>query len=98
MQLEAAARVDAIVVLGCRVPEAGAYGALNRRAETAARAWREQGAEYVFASGGRLWNGQPEADALRELLAAEGVPRHAVVRELWSLVTMENAFYTAELL
>ena len=88
---------DAIVVLGCRVPQA-AGGALRRRAETAARAFHDTGAECVIASGGRRWQGVPEASALRDLLVALGVPAARIVRELWSLSTIENASYTVELL
>jgi len=98
MQPEASARADAIIVLGCKVPGAGTRHALHRRAETAARAWFEHAPRHLFASGGRRWEGRPEADALRELVVAHGVPEHAVVRELWSLATIENALYTAELL
>jgi uncharacterized SAM-binding protein YcdF (DUF218 family) len=88
---------DAIVVLGCRVPQE-AEGALRRRADTAARAFHDTGAECVIASGGRRWQGVPEASALRDLLVARGVPAARVVRELWSLSTIENACYTTELL
>jgi len=40
----------------------------------------------------------PEATALRDLLVARGLPADRIVRELWSLSTIENASYTAELL
>ena len=89
----------AIVVLGCRVHEDGQpSGAARRRAQTAASAFHELGASAVVASGGRRWSGVTEADALAELLVRHGVPRKAIVRELCSLSTIENAAYTAELL
>ena len=88
---------DAIVVLGCRVPQE-AEGALRRRANTAARVFHDSGARCVIASGGRRWHGVPEASALRDLLVESGVPAARVVRELWSLSTIENACYTTELL
>ncbi|HEX4341180.1 MAG TPA: YdcF family protein [Polyangiaceae bacterium] len=91
------ARPDAVVVLGCKVPET-AGGALHRRAEIAALAYLEHRPRFVVASGGRLWNGVAEATALRDFMVALGVPAHAVVRELWSLTTIENAIYTGELL
>jgi len=93
----APARYDAIVVLGCRVPEE-ATGALHRRAERAASAFHDLGGNRVIASGGRRWHGVAEATALRDLLIAAGVPADRIVRELWSLSTIENASYTAELL
>jgi uncharacterized SAM-binding protein YcdF (DUF218 family) len=92
-----AARPDAIVVLGCRVSEA-LDAELHRRAEVAARAFHELEPRVVVASGGRLWNGVAEASALRSYLIALGVPPNAVVRELWSLTTIENALYSGELL
>ena len=92
------ARIDSIVVLGCRVPEGPAKGALHRRAETAARAFQEWRPEWVIASGGHRWRGVPEASALRDLLVGFGVPTGAVVRELWSLSTVENAWYSGKLL
>jgi uncharacterized SAM-binding protein YcdF (DUF218 family) len=39
-----------------------------------------------------------EADAIADMLVSFGVPRKAIVRELCSLSTLENAAYTAELL
>jgi uncharacterized SAM-binding protein YcdF (DUF218 family) len=98
MQPACPVRIDSIVVLGCRVPDGAARGALHRRAETAARAVQVRRPERVVASGGRRWHGVPEAEALRRLLAGLGVPRAAVLRELWSLSTVENAWYSAELL
>jgi uncharacterized SAM-binding protein YcdF (DUF218 family) len=98
MQPEASARADAIIVLGCKVPDAGTRGTMHRRVAAAARLWVEHRPRIVIASGGRPWNGRPEADTLRALLVEQGVPAEAVVRELWSLNTVENAFYSAELL
>jgi uncharacterized SAM-binding protein YcdF (DUF218 family) len=90
---------DVIVVLGCR-PSGSERGqaALRRRAERAARAFHTHGARAVIASGGRRWRGTPEAELLADELVGLGVPREAVVRELCSLSTIENAGYSAELL
>jgi len=93
----AAARPDAIVVLGCRVPTT-ARGQLHRRAEVAARAYHELRPRFVIASGGRPWNGVAEASALRDYMLAEGVPDSAIVRELLSLTTVENAIYSSEIM
>jgi uncharacterized SAM-binding protein YcdF (DUF218 family) len=90
---------DVIVVLGCRVHLGGRpSGAARRRAERAALAWQELRPTCVIASGGRRWNGIAEADVLLSTLVARGVPRAAVVRELCSLSTLENAWYSAELM
>ena len=90
---------DAIVVLGCR-PGGSQRGraALSRRAERAARAFHEHHSAVIIASGGRRWRGAAEADLLADALVDSGVPRTAVVRELCSLSTIENAWYSAELL
>jgi uncharacterized SAM-binding protein YcdF (DUF218 family) len=98
MQPAQTARIDSIVVLGCRVPDGPAAGALHRRAETAARAFHERRPARLVASGGRRWRGVAEAEALQGLLVGLGVPANAVVRELWSLSTVENAWYSAKLL
>ena len=96
--MQGALSIDSIVVLGCRVPAGAAHGAIHRRAETAARAFHEHRPGCIIASGGQRWRGVPEAEALRGLLVGFGVPNGSVVRELWSLSTVENAWYSSELL
>ncbi len=94
-----AASADAIVVLGCRVHEHGVPSAAAlRRARRAALAWHDSQTGIVIASGGRRWRGTSEADALFEALLKLGVPERVIVRELWSLSTVENAWYSTELL
>lgn len=90
---------DAIVVLGCRPGGSGrGRAALSRRAERAARAFGDHGCKAIIASGGRRWRGTSEADLLADALVGLGVPRGSIVRELCSLSTIENAWYSAELL
>lgn len=92
-------RADAIVVLGCRIlPSGRPTPAAARRAEAAAEAYRLGAAPQIIASGGRRWGSQVEAEALRRTLVHAGVPEGAVMRELWSLTTHENAIYSAALL
>ncbi|MFO0546938.1 MAG: YdcF family protein [Polyangiaceae bacterium] len=90
----------ALVVLGCKVePETGALSAaLARRTAWALAAYRAGLGEIVVASGGRSWGGHVEADAIAAHLAREGVPEGRIYRELSSLTTAENAFFTAHLL
>jgi uncharacterized SAM-binding protein YcdF (DUF218 family) len=91
--------LDVVVVLGCRVYEGGQpSAAARRRAREAARTFHRTFAKAVVASGGRRWEGVAEADALALLLVEYGVPKKAIVRELCSLSTIENAAYSAELL
>ncbi len=90
---------DSIVVLGCRVRgDGGLPDAARRRVDRAAQAWLALGPVLVIASGGRVWDGKSEADAFSDGLVDLGVPRDRIVRELCSLSTLENAFYTSELL
>lgn len=91
--------MEAIIVLGCRVGPAGQLsGAAARRVARAARAYHEGLAPRLILSGGRRWHGVPEAEAYRRALIALGVPDSALVRELCSLTTRENAHYSARLL
>lgn len=88
--------VDAIVVLGCRVLASGRpSAALSRRILTGARAYRAGLAPRVIASGGRRWGVKPEACTIAEALTRAGVPDEAIVVELRSLSTRENARYVA---
>jgi uncharacterized SAM-binding protein YcdF (DUF218 family) len=92
-------RPDAIVVLGCRLLEGGRPGgAVLRRAARAAALFSELRPACVVVSGGRSWHGVREADALSAVLRDHGVPTRAIVRELRSLSTVENAYYSCELL
>jgi uncharacterized SAM-binding protein YcdF (DUF218 family) len=90
---------DAIVVLGCRVePDGRLSAAAARRCEAAARGYREGRSEIVLCSGGRKWDGHVEALRLRDHLRALGVPERAILVELCSFTTAENAIYSAEIL
>lgn len=90
---------DALVLLGCRIgPGALPGGAAARRARAAARAWHERVAPIVIVSGGRRWAGVAESEALAAELERLGVAPAALVTELCSLSTHENARYSAEIL
>jgi uncharacterized SAM-binding protein YcdF (DUF218 family) len=88
-----------IVVLGCRVEADGTPSpALLRRAAWARAAFEADVGDTIVASGGRPWHGHVEADAVSTYLVARGVPREHILRELASLTTAENAFFTAEIM
>jgi uncharacterized SAM-binding protein YcdF (DUF218 family) len=92
-------RVDAIVLLGCRIgPSGRPMLAATRRAETAARAYREGVASVIIVSGGRRWGAHAEATALTDELVRQGVPEAAITAELCSLSTHENAVFSAAIL
>lgn len=92
-------RVDAIVLLGCRIgPSGRPMLAATRRAETAAQAYRDGVASRIVVSGGRRWGPYAEATALAQELVRQGVPEAAIVVELCSLSTHENAVFSGAIL
>ncbi len=92
-------RADAIVVLGCRIAASGRpTPPAARRAATGASAYLAGVAPRVLVSGGRRWGSQIEARALGRAVVRAGVPAAAVVEELCSLSTFENAVFSAAIL
>jgi uncharacterized SAM-binding protein YcdF (DUF218 family) len=92
-------RADAIVVLGCRIAPSGRPAPpAARRAATAASAFHAGVAPLVVVSGGRRWGSHIEARAIGGVLLRSGVPAGAVVEELCSLSTCENAIFSAAIL
>ncbi len=92
-------RADAIVVLGCRISPSGRPAPpAARRAVTGASAFFAGVAPRILVSGGRRWGSHVEARALRLALVRAGVPEEAVVEELCSLSTCENAVFSAAIL
>lgn len=92
-------RADAIVLLGCRITPSGRpAGAAARRVSAAAHAFHAGVAPVVIASGGRRWGSVVEARALHQALLRAGVPEHALLDELCSFSTCDNAVFSAALL
>jgi uncharacterized SAM-binding protein YcdF (DUF218 family) len=87
-----ASQADAIVVLGC--PSAAR---LRRRVERGVRLWREGRAPVLLLSGGGR-GPVPEAEIMRRLALAAGVPQAALLIEPGSRDTLGNAHETARLL
>ena len=91
-------RADAIVVLGCRMPEDGRPGgALERRVAHAVELWRRGEAPLLLLSGGG-GRQRSEADTMRGLALAAGVSAGALLLEERSRNTVENAVFSAALL
>lgn len=96
---EAVKTARVIVVLGCRIHDSGRLtSAAEGRARAAASAYRAGVASRIVASGGRRWGAQIEALALKRSMVEEGVPEAAILTELFSLTTYENAVFSAALL
>ena len=87
-----------IVVLGARVwPDGRASAALERRMRLAISLYRAGLAPLLVLSGGGR-QAVPEAEVMRELALAAGVPAAALMLERRSRTTLENATETAKLL
>lgn len=60
--------------------------------------WNAGGIELIVASGGTGRHPPAEAEVMRRLLLAGGVPDHAIVTERQSTSTLTNAAFSAPLL
>jgi DUF218 domain len=83
---------DAIVVLGCR-----GSARLTRRLDHAIRLFRAGAAPLLLLSGGGT-GPVPEAEIMRRMALARGVPEAVLLVELGSHDTVENARETTRLL
>jgi uncharacterized SAM-binding protein YcdF (DUF218 family) len=89
---------EAIVVLGCRLAAAGRPSErLRRRIACGVELYRAGRAPLLLLSGGGS-GPVAEADIMRELALAAGVPEAALVGEPGSRNTVENALNAARLL
>jgi uncharacterized SAM-binding protein YcdF (DUF218 family) len=87
------------IVLGAAVWTGGvASPTLRRRAETAAALYLAGKVDGIVATGGIGVYPPSEAEVLRDLLTARGVPDGAVILETRSRSTMENIAFAAALL
>ncbi|MDX2055526.1 MAG: YdcF family protein [Polyangiaceae bacterium] len=88
-----------LIVLGCRLaPGAGVQGAILRRLERALAAYTFGSEAQFVVSGGAVWHGVTEAQAMGDWLRSKGVPKSAILMEAHSKNTFENAQRVAELL
>lgn len=91
---------DVIIVLGAGIREDGTANlALTRRSLWAAQRYREGYADAILCSGG-IAPDRPrsEAEACRDVLMGAGVPEEAIVLEMASRSTEENALYSAPIM
>ena len=88
---------DAIVVLGCRVGASGSAAALVRRLDRGVRLFQDGAAPVLLLSGGGA-GPVPEAEVMRRMALARGVPEAALITEPGSRNTFENACESARLL
>lgn len=90
---------DAIVVLGARIGDDGAASpALARRVELGVALFQAGLAKHLVLSGGgrgHRCETMREADIMRAIALAGGIPEHALLIERNSRNTVENAIETA---
>jgi uncharacterized SAM-binding protein YcdF (DUF218 family) len=89
---------DVMVVFGGKVyPDGRPAQTLQRRLDTALTLYRQGLAREVLVSGGVGVEGYDETLAMAEFLAANGVPRAAILRDNQGLNTYATAENTARL-
>lgn len=89
---------DVLIVLGGSELDDGTIGESSYwRAVYAARAWREGGFKAIVVTGGGP-PGRSVAEAMRDFLIAQGVPRESIRVETQSQSTRENALFVKPIL
>jgi uncharacterized SAM-binding protein YcdF (DUF218 family) len=92
-------RADVIIVLGARIgPEGVASPALRRRLERGVALFHAGAAPFLLLTGGTVGGGPPEAEAMRKLALAAGVPARRIVLEPTARSTFENALRAADIM
>lgn len=87
--------VDAVIVLGAPPLGPGVPGpALERRLEHGIAVFTAKGAAYLVPSGGVVGAPPAEAEIMRTLAVAQGVPEARILVEDRARNTFENALYT----
>ncbi|MBI5651803.1 MAG: YdcF family protein [Chloroflexi bacterium] len=90
-QVDAARRVDAIIVLGAAVWQGErASPALNARVQHAIELYKSGYAAHLILSGGLGANPPSEAEMMRRIAISAGVPADALILEDQSYSTDEN--------
>jgi hypothetical protein len=90
---------DAIIVLGCPSrPDGSPADCQITRADLAASLFRAGLGRQLITTGGAVQNRHVEAEALRDLLVARGVPAAAVLLEPRAEHTDENIYYSSLLM
>lgn len=94
-----AAEHDVLLVLGCPSMDSGLPSECQRaRADIAAALYRSGFGRRVITSGGAVKNRFVEADALKELLIARGIPADSIRTEPRAEHTDENLYYSTKIM
>lgn len=91
-----AARHDVIIVLGCPNNADGTPSTCQTKRADLALAWMTAGlATRFITSGAAAHNQYVEADTLRDLLVARGVPQGAIWTDTQAMHTDENVYFSS---
>ena len=93
-------KTDAILILGHRLnPDDTPSNQLKSRIDTAVALWKETGAPVIMPCGGITRDRKrSEAEVMREMLVARGVPKEIIHLEDKSRTTTENIVNAVKLL
>ena len=94
-----ATHFDTILVLGSKANEDGTPSALERaRVLEAVREFKAGRAEHIILSGGAAHNRWVEAEVMARVAEAAGVPAEAVEVEGHAMNTVQNIFYSHQIM
>jgi uncharacterized SAM-binding protein YcdF (DUF218 family) len=92
-------RFDAIIVLGCPANADGSPSLIQReRVLEGVREYREGVAPRLIMTGGSAHNRYVEADVMGRFAEEQGVPAAAVLEETRAQNTIQNAFYSVQIM
>ena len=98
-QNTSATHFDALIVLGNPATRQGNPSATQRaRVLEAVREYKAGVAPAIIVTGGAAHNKFVEADTMAVLAAAQGVPASAIYKEPNALNTIQNLYYSSEIM
>ncbi len=93
------ARFDTIIVLGCPANPDGKPSPVQReRVSEGVRQYRAGRAPMLIMTGGAAHNRYVEAEVMASIAEAQGVPPAAILQELQAQNTIQNAFYSVQIM
>ncbi len=94
-----ATHFDTIIVLGVPANKDGSESPDEKtRVDEAVREFRAGHAGHIILSGGAAWTPVPEARVMAKAAIAAGVPAEDVLVEDRSMTTIQNVFYSHEIM
>lgn len=95
----AATHFDTLIVLGCPAKPDGTPSPEQReRVLEGVRQYKAGVAPYIIMTGAAAHNQYVEADVMAELARSQGVPASAIIEEPQAQNTIQNIFYSAQIM